>query len=109
MILIPERKRHYLKNGPKPIIRAAVWEIFQKKPGQPNVAVCKICTGPEVTLKMSRSSTSSLRNHANSFHKAELKAADDRYEKATQPKSNIATETANKIKQRYKFGSSVCI
>ena len=106
--MISERKRHHFKNGPKPIIRAAVWEIFQKKPGQPNVAVCKICT-PEVTLKMSRSSTSSLRNHANSFHKTELKAADERYVNSTKPKENIATETANKIKQRYKFGSSVCI
>ena len=101
---ITERTKHSFKRGPKPLIRAAVWDIFQKKENFPNIAICKLCD-PKVELKISRSSTTSLRNHARSYHKPQLQAADEKYKKSTQPKA--ATEAANKIKQKYAFGSQV--
>ena len=91
------------KPGPNPMVKAAVWDIFNKR-GK-DEAICKYCD-PEVKFQIKKSCTSSMRTHAKTFHPDAWKKAEKKREKVVNPNSQTI-KTAMKITQKYKFGSQV--
>ena len=96
-----------MKPGPKRGIKAAVWKIFEQKG---NKAVCKLCKNKK-ELSYKRSSTKSLRTHAQAFHKSEFEKAEREYQIAIGQKAGVSSsvKAAFKVVEKYKAGSTVIL
>ena len=106
----PQPKSSQRSHGSKPLIRASVWEIFEKKPNEKDIVVCKLCKkkGTKLELKCKNSNTSTMRNHAKSFHKQEFQKAEDNYNKATQSPASVKDNFKSPLSApKYKLRSQV--